>query len=134
MSKFGYTYLDYSYSFTSLRKAYRYEPIPKKLIKEYYFNILGIEAPMWTEWVRNVNELDWQTFPRLIALAETGWTLREQKNFENFKKCLEIILKRLDMFGVCYAQKDEYEPHLFKKIFGFFSILKEPKRRSLYKN
>lgn len=132
MSKFGYTYLDYSYSFTSLSKAYRYEPIPKRLMKEYHCNILGIEAPMWTEWVRNVNELDWQTFPRLIAFAETGWTLKEQKNFKNFKKRLGIILKRLDMLGVSYAQKDEYEPHLIKKIFRFFTMLKEPKRRSLY--
>jgi N-acetyl-beta-hexosaminidase len=87
---------------------------------------------MWTEWVRNVRELDWQTYPRLIAFAETGWTLIEQKNFINFKKCLEIILKRLDILGICYAQKGEYEPHFIKKTFGFFTMLKEPKRRSLY--
>jgi len=70
-------YLDYSYKKTSLRKAYRYEPIPRKLNKQYHSNVLGIEAPLWTEWVRNIRELDWQTFPRLIAIAETGWTPKE---------------------------------------------------------
>jgi hexosaminidase len=132
-SKFGSAYLDYSYKFTSLRKAYIYEPIPKKLHKEFHNNVLGIEAPMWTEWVRNIRELDWQTFPRLIAYAETGWTPSRQKNFKSFKNRLENLLNRLDIFGVYYAKKEEYQPHFLRRIFGFFTILREPKRISLHK-
>ena len=132
-SQFGYTYLDYSYAQTSLSKTYRYEPIPKSLSKDYHINILGIEAPMWTEWVRNVKELDWQTFPRLIAIAESNWTPREQKNFKSFKNRLESILKRLDVIGVYYAHKKEYQPSIIKRIFGFFTIFREPKRSSLHK-
>ncbi|MHA1472267.1 MAG: beta-N-acetylhexosaminidase [Promethearchaeota archaeon] len=130
-SEFGYTYLDYSYKFTSLKKAYRYEPIPKKLNTDYYDNVLGIEAPMWTEWVRNINELEWQTFPRLLAYAETGWIPREQKNFNSFKNRLENVLCRLDLLGVSYAKKEEYQPNFLSRFFGFFTILREPKRSSL---
>ena len=130
-SEFGYAYLDYSYKFTSLGRAYRYEPIPKNLKVDYYNNILGIEAPMWTEWVRNINELDWQSFPRLLAYAETGWTPREQKKFNSFKSRLENILIRLDLLGVSYAKKDEYQPNFLKRLFGFFTIFREPKRISL---
>ncbi len=129
-SKFGSAYLDYSYKFTSLRKAYIYEPIPRKLHKEFHINVLGIEAPMWTEWVRNVRELEWQTFPRLIAYAETGWTPSEQKIFKPFRDRLEYLLKRLDILGVHSAQKEEYQPNFFKRLFGFFTIFKEPKRIS----
>ena len=132
-SQFGYTYLDYSYARTSLSKTYKYEPIPKGLSKDYHSNILGIEAPMWTEWVRNEKELDWQTFPRLIAIAESNWTPKEQKNFKSFKNRLEPILKRLDVIGVYYAHKKEYQPSIIKRIFGFFTIFREPKRSSLYK-
>jgi len=131
-SKFGSAYLDYSYKSRSLSKAYGYEPIPKKLEKEYHDNILGIEAPLWTEWVRNVKELDWQTFPRLIAIAETNWTPKEQKSLKSFINRLEYVLKRLDILGVHYAKKEEYQPNFFKRLFGFFTIFKEPKRSSLH--
>ena len=131
-SQFGSTYLDYSYKRTALSKVYRYEPAPRKLNKEYYKNILGIEAPLWTEWVRNVKELDWQTFPRLIAIAETNWTPKENKNFKSFKKRLEYLLKRLDTYGVHYAKKSEYQPSFIRRLFGFLTIFHEPKRSSLY--
>ena len=131
-SKFGYTYLDYSYKRTSLSKAYNYEPVPKNLHKDYHRNILGIEAPMWTEWVRNVRELDWQTFPRLIAIAESNWTPKKQKSFKSFKSRLEYILNRLDIMGVHHAQKEEYQPAYIKRIFGLLTMLKEPKRNSLH--
>ncbi len=131
-SKFGSTYLDYSYKRTSLSKAYNYEPVPKKLQKNYHINILGIEAPLWTEWVRNVRELDWQTFPRLIAIAESNWTPKGQKSYSNFRHHLEYLLKRLDILGVFYAQKEEYQPTFIKRLFGFLTIFKEPKRNSLH--
>ena len=130
-SKFGSAYLDYSYKFTSLGKAYQYEPVPKKLQKEYHNNVLGIEATMWTEWVRNIRELDWQTFPRLIAFAETGWIPKEQRSFKSFQTRLEYLHTRLDMLGVYHAQKQEYQPNFFKRLIGFFTIFKEPKRSSL---
>jgi len=131
-SQFGYTYLDYSYKRTSLRKAYYYEPIPKKLPDDYHKNVLGIEAPMWTEWVRNVRELDWQTFPRLIAIAESNWTPKEQKDLNSFRIRLDYLLKRLDILGVHYAQKQEYQQNFINKLFGFLTLFKEPKRSSLY--
>ena len=131
-SKFGSTYLDYSYKRTSLSKAYNYEPVPKKLHKDYQNNVLGIETPLWTEWVRNVRELDWQTFPRLIAIAESNWTPKEQKNFKSFRTRLEYHLNRLDIMGVHHAQKEEYQPAFIKRLFGLLTIFKEPKRDSLH--
>ena len=42
MSDFRYTYLDHSYTFTSLKLAYKFEPIPKKLEEKY-----GIIIPQY---------------------------------------------------------------------------------------
>ncbi|MFX1287757.1 MAG: beta-N-acetylhexosaminidase [Promethearchaeota archaeon] len=132
-SQFGYTYLDYSYEKTSLSKTYHYEPVPQNLPQVYHSNVLGIEAPMWTEWVRNERELEWQTFPRLVAIAETNWTPKEQKNYNSFRNRLKSILKRLDILEVHYANIEEYQPSFIKRLFGFLTIFREPKRSSLYK-
>ncbi|MFX1251769.1 MAG: beta-N-acetylhexosaminidase [Promethearchaeota archaeon] len=126
MSRFFYCYLDYNYYLTPLRKAYAFEPIPKKLEKEYHQNVLGLEAPCWTEWIPNVNRLDWQVFPRLTAHAETGWTEKGKKDYRSFKKRLEHFFRRLDHLGVQYARKEEIDPSLIKRISKISSVLKPP--------
>ncbi len=110
MSKFGQVYLDYDYHFTSLKKSYRYDPIRKTLEEELHENVLGIEGPLWTEWVPNVERLDWQTFPRLIAIAETGWTPKNSKDYQFFRTRLDSFLTRLDILGVNYAKLEEVDP------------------------
>jgi hexosaminidase len=37
-------------------------------------NIIGVEAPVWTETLTNLDQLDYQVFPRLPATAELGWS------------------------------------------------------------
>jgi hexosaminidase len=126
MSKFGRVYLDYGYAFTPLRKTYAYEPVPKELKKQHHENILGVEATMWTEWVPNAKRLYWQLFPRLIAVAETGWTQKEKKDYNSFKMRLDMFLKRLEYLGINHALKEEIDPGFFKTLFGFLTIFKAP--------
>ncbi len=108
MSETGYVYLNYGYKFTSLRKSYEYEPIPNELEKRYHDRIKGIEACLWTEFISDLKNLELLTFPRLIAIAETGWALIDKKNFKSFLNRLEIYLKRLDFHGIAYAHENEY--------------------------
>ena len=53
MSEFLHVYIDHDYDLLPLHTVYNYDPIPKGLPAEYHQNILGIEVPLWTEWVRN---------------------------------------------------------------------------------
>lgn len=126
MSKFGHVYLDYKYEFTPLRKSYKYEPIPKKLDEKFHEKVLGIEAPLWTEWVPNHRRLFWQVFPRLTAVAETGWTLRENKDYNSFKKRLGNFNKMLRMKGAGHAAMKEIDPPFLKTLFGIFTIFRQP--------
>lgn len=126
MSHFFHTYLDYSYITTPLRKTYLYEPVPKKLKKEHQGNVIGIETPLWTEWVETLKRFGWQTFPRFTAVAEIGWTLKSGKNFNSFKKRLDSILKRLDLLGMYHAQKNEFNPRYIKRFIGLFKRHKKP--------
>lgn len=122
MSNFKYAYLDHSYSFTPLKLAYNFEPIPKKLQKQYHKNILGIESLMWGEFIPNIKRLEWQTFPRLIAFSEVGWTLKNKENYNSFQNRLDIFLKRFDLLGINYAKRKEVKPGFFKKKAGIFTL------------
>jgi hexosaminidase len=46
--------------------------------------------------------VEYMIFPRGIAVAEIGWTTRENKNFEDFTKRLQVHKKRLDYLKVNY--------------------------------
>jgi len=51
-------------------------------------DILGIETPLWGETIRNIEDIDYLTFPRLLALAEVGWTPQPKRNYEDFLRRL----------------------------------------------
>jgi hexosaminidase len=127
MSDFRYTYLDHSYTYTPLKSAYNFEPIPKKLYDKYQNNVLGLEAPMWGEYIPNIKRLEWQTFPRLIAFAETGWTPKYKKNFNSFLERLNYILRRFDIIGINYASLKESKGNIFKRPFKVFTLATKEK-------
>jgi len=122
MSTYLDTYLDHSYSLMPLSRAYNYEPNPAELGENEAASILGLEFPLWAEWVPNRARLDYQAYPRLTAMAETGWTPRDRKDLADFRQRLERFLPRLDTLGVRYAPLKEVEPSWLNKIFGMFTI------------
>ncbi|MBN1641314.1 MAG: beta-N-acetylhexosaminidase [Anaerolineae bacterium] len=123
MSSMWHTYLDHSYSLTPLSAAYRYEPVLPGMSASEAQHVLGLEAPMWTEMVPDRARLDYQTFPRLLAYAETGWTPREAKALDSFWGRVAAFLPRLDALGVRYAPLDEVEPPWYKRVVGPLTIL-----------
>ena len=126
ISKFFYTYLDYPYFMTPLRKVYNFEPIPSTLTEEYHGNIVGIEAPLWTEWVPRLDRFDWQVFPRLTAIAETAWSQPANKNYQDFRRRLSYFLKRLDKMGVKYAKESVVDPTWLKRLFTPILMFRDP--------
>jgi len=128
MCPFKYVYLDHTYAFTSLDKAYSFEPIPKNLEPEFHKSILGTEGLMWNEWVPTTKRLHWRTFPRLIAYAEIGWTEANNKNLTDFKNRLDVLLNIFDDINVGYAPKKEWNPHWFIQLLGIGTVLSAPKR------
>jgi hexosaminidase len=122
MSAYLDTYLDHSYSLMPLRRAYCYDPLPPGLSEAEAASVLGLEFPLWTEWVATRTRLDYQAFPRLLALAETGWTRREKKDYADFRRRLESFLPRLDHHGVRYAPLKEADPPKWRQVFGMLTI------------
>ncbi len=129
VSSFLDTYLDHSYSLTPLSRAYRFEPRFPGLTRAEAEHILGLEAPLWGECVRSRRRLDYQTYPRLTAFAETGWTPAEAKNLDDFRRRLAVFLRRLDRLGVHYAPLSEVEPSPLRQFFGALTIF-QPQTRT----
>jgi hexosaminidase len=115
MSNMAKTYLDYSYYLFPLRQFYNFEPIPKSLPEKFHKNILGVETPIWTEWVPNLERLGWQIFPRLLAVAEVAWTEKPRKNLADFKSRLSHFMQFLDELEFPYANLNEVDPSKFER-------------------
>jgi len=63
-------------------------------------NILGIEAPLWSETISNSTELEYLAFPRAIGYAELGWSTAANRDWETYKVRLADqvpFLKRMDV-------------------------------------
>ncbi len=74
-------YADYSYAETPLRATLNFEPNVKGTpVPEE--NVLGIECPLWTEWLAEDADMEKMLWPRLLAVAECGWT--RERNTEDF--------------------------------------------------
>ncbi len=130
MSDFWRAYLDYDYCLHPLKKVYAYEPVPAGLPGS---SVLGVEAPLWTEWVRDRARLDWQAFPRLLASAETAWTREDKKAYGHFESRLLGHLPRLDALGVRYAAQAEWNPSLLtraRRNLRFLSRMAAARRRN----
>lgn len=65
-------------------------------------NILGIEAPLWSETISNIEELEHMAFPRVIGYAELGWSTEENRNWDNYKVRLANQAPYLDRMNVHY--------------------------------
>lgn len=101
------TYLDYSHESIPLKKAYNFNPIPDGLEQQYHKNIFGLGCQMWSEWTPTNADVERQTFPRIAAFAEVGWTAMNNKNYESFKVALKKMQKHWDTLGINYFKDSD---------------------------
>ena len=89
---------------TSLARVYGFEPVPDALAKDKQQHIMGLQANMFTEHTRTYARLQHNLFPRLAAVAETGWSPRERRDYADFLARLPNQLQRWQAMGIAYAQ------------------------------
>ena len=95
-------YFDFTNEATPLEKVYNYEPIPEEFTESQAKYIIGVQANLWSERIPNFKRLEYQAFPRILALAETSWAQKENKNFDNFMQRMDLQYQRLDDLNVRY--------------------------------
>ena len=63
-------------------------------------DVLGIEAPLWSETVDNIEEVEYMVFPRLPGYAEIGWSAASALSWDAYKQRLAVHGPRLTAMGV----------------------------------
>lgn len=95
MTPGGYCYLD-SYQdaplsqpeasgvYLPLKKVYSYDPIPSVLTTEQAKLVLGVQGNLWAEYIPTPEHYEYMMYPRILALAEVGWSASERKSWPDF--------------------------------------------------
>ncbi|MBM1106441.1 beta-N-acetylhexosaminidase [Aurantibacter crassamenti] len=65
-------------------------------------NILGVEAPLWSETISDISEAEYLAFPRAIGYSELSWSTEENRNWENYKVRLANQAPYLERMNVQY--------------------------------
>lgn len=90
-------------AYIPISKTYAYEPVAdtlKAMGKENY--ILGVQANLWSECLYTESQVEYQAYPRMLAVAEVGWTQPEKKDFVDFSRRLDNAAVRMDQHQVNY--------------------------------
>jgi len=89
--------------FAPLDKTYNYEPVPSVLNKAQQKHIIGVQANLWTEYIATPGKVEYMLLPRMLAMAETGWTPTQIRDYDNFaNERLPHQLAMLDNLGYNY--------------------------------
>ncbi len=90
----GYVDVDQAYDWTI-------ESFVEGISKE---NIVGIEAPLWAETIKTIDDIEYLVFPRLPGYAELGWSKSENKNWDEYKIRLGKQKERFQQLKINYYQ------------------------------
>ncbi len=86
--------------------AYSWNPatIEADIKKE---NILGIEAPLWSETVTDIDEVGYLVFPRLPGYAEIGWSQDSLRNWDEYKIRLAKHANWFEAMNINYYKSEK---------------------------
>ena len=98
--------------YTTLEKTYSYNPTPDTLVamKKDHF-VKGVQTNIWTEYLYNVDLVEYRMYPRVLALSEIGWTNVDRKNFDDFARRINNAYVRLDEHAVNYHIPQPEQPN-----------------------
>ena len=96
MTPGGYCYLD-SYQdaphtqpmafgpYMPLEKVYSYNPI-EGIDAEKAKLIYGVQGNLWAEYIPTEEMVEYMVYPRILAIAEIGWSNPAERNFSEFRE------------------------------------------------
>jgi hexosaminidase len=86
-----------------LRQVYEFEPLAELDSASHRKHILGLEAALWTEYIKSPEQAEYMLFPRICAFAERAWDHDSPKDYRGFLRRLRgNHLARLNKLGVGY--------------------------------
>jgi hexosaminidase len=115
MSPTTYAYLDYMqgdsiteprvYASLRLNKSYEFDPAEGANAKF----IKGGQGNIWTEQMYNMRIVQYMIWPRALAIAESVWSQKQEKNWKKFFSKVEHHFERFDAAEIKYSRA-AYDP------------------------
>ncbi len=100
----GPFYLDSSIDELTTQDIYRINPFASPAFAGHESQVLGAEAPLWSEYVTPRN-LEAMLYPRVIALAERLWN-PDARDYADFQRRLRAQYPWLDAQHIAYGPED----------------------------
>ena len=115
---FFHYYCDYPYGMTPVKKTYDYDPACNCK------NPLGVEAELWTEYVRSFDDICEKFYPRISAMAESAWTSESNKNYNSFVSRHEALRKSFEEMGIKIVPVSDWSLSPIKRVKNIFDFFK----------
>ncbi len=127
-SDFYRFYADYPYTMTPLKKVYVYDT-------DINGNVMGIDTPIWTEYIYDIEKMEYMCFPRFIAAAQQGWC-KNKPSYKQFKIQLTELLPYFNIENM--APPSRWDPPAKSRVSGivnhFGAVSKNKKVREFFLN
>jgi hexosaminidase len=117
LSPAGLVYLDMKYDaatplgldwagYVEVRTAYDWDPATVfEGIGEQ--DVAGVEAPLWTETIVTLDQLESMVFPRMPGVAEVGWSPASARSWDEYRVRLGAHAKRWPVMGVDFYRSPQ---------------------------
>ena len=70
----------------TLEKVYSFEPVTERIPEADAHHVSGVQGNLWTEHVQEEWHAELLLYPRLFAIAETGWSQADRKSWPDFER------------------------------------------------
>ena len=94
----------------TLSKAYRFDPVPEGTPAAVARNVIGGQCNLWAEYINTPQHAEYMLLPRMLATAECLWTPRDNKDWNRFRRKVEVQKDRLHAKGYNYCE-GSFTPH-----------------------
>lgn len=105
MSPTSHCYFDYAYTAINSARVFAFDPLAG-IPPEAARHMLGLQANFWSHIDREPELVDRQLFPRLLALAERGWSPDNRSEWAGYQRRAQAQLPRLKQLGIHYQPLD----------------------------
>ena len=108
VSDFYSYYVDYPYCMTPLKKTYTYD-------EKISGKVIGVDTPIWTEFIKNISEMEYMCFPRYFAVAQSAWS----ENKPEYAVFEADLMKLSGMYDTKnWADKSKWNPNPVSRLGG----------------
>jgi hexosaminidase len=113
------TYLDMMYGedcplglhwagYVEVKAAYDWDPVG--LVEGIgESSVLGVEAPLWSETLHTMADIEFMVFPRLAGVAEIGWSPKVGRSWDDYRLRLARHGRRLEALDVNYYRSPQVD-------------------------